>query len=73
MKLEEFQRPEILVVFNNNVLTQENRGRGVYHYISFNATDGMFYDYLLNKIRDRDVHKKLLYKDVVTHEDATPL
>mgnify|MGYP001422918120 CR=1 FL=1 len=28
MKLEQFQRPEILVVFNNNVLTQENRGRG---------------------------------------------
>jgi len=73
MKLEQFQRPEILVVFNNNVLTQENRGRGVYHYISFNATDGMFYDALLHKIRDRDRNKKLLYKDAVTHEDVTPL
>ena len=73
MKLEQFQRPEILVIFNNNVLTQENRGRGVYHYISFNATDGMFYDALLHKIRDRDRNKKLLYKDAVTHEDVTPL
>jgi hypothetical protein len=73
MIIEDFQRQEILVLFNNNLLTKENRGRGVYHYIIFNEKDGMTYEVLRNEIIKKDKSKKLLYKDAESHEDATPL
>jgi hypothetical protein len=73
MKIEDFQREEILLVFNNNVFTKENRGRGVYHYISFKQSDGMTYEVLRNAIMKHDIKNKLLHKDAESHEDATPL